>query len=152
MLYREKDKENKIKQNNKNIVEYLNKKDLWKNTNIKNDTFNKNLIEIKSLNIKIKEILWLYLYLMDNKDDDFEKDIRVYLDNKKVIDDPVEAVEGSDEERKNNNKKSNNIRKTKNKGPSIFDDYYDNFENDDEDSEPDLSYNITKKKVIKKHK
>ena len=152
VLYREKDKENKIKQNNKNIVEYLNKKDLWKNINIKDDTFNKNLIEIKSLNIKIKEILWLYLYLMDNKDDDFEKDIRVYLDNKKVIDDPVEAVEGSDEERKNNNKKSNNIRKTKNKGPSIFDDYYDNFENDDEDSEPDLSYNITKKKVIKKHK
>ena len=76
ILYREKDKENKIKLNKNNIVGYLREKDLWKNNNIKDDIFDDNLSKIKSLNIKIKEILWLYCYLTDNKDENFENDIQ----------------------------------------------------------------------------
>jgi len=93
VLYREKDKENKIKENNKNIVDYLKEKDLWKNIDIKEDIFNKNLIELKYLNIKIKEILWLYFYLTDNKDEDFEKDIKKFLENKKSINRPDEEID-----------------------------------------------------------
>ena len=91
VLYREKDKENKIQQNTKNIIEYLKEKDLWKKIDIKDDKFIENLIAIKSLNIKIKEILWLYFYLINNKDEDFEKDVKEYLKNKIEINKPVES-------------------------------------------------------------
>ena len=61
VLYREKekDKDKKIKANRKNIIDYLNEKDLWE-TKIYNDGKFENYLEkIKSINIKIKEILLL---------------------------------------------------------------------------------------------
>jgi len=80
ILYREKEKEkeNKIKLNKNNIVGYLKEQDLWENNHIKikDEKFSHNLSKIKSLNIKIKEILWLYYYLTDNTDEDFENDIK----------------------------------------------------------------------------
>ena len=78
VLYREKDKENKIKLNKNNIVGYLKEQDLWINNNIKidDDNFKDNLSKIKSIHIKIKEILWLYYYLTDKKDENFENDIK----------------------------------------------------------------------------
>ncbi len=59
VLYREeeKDKDKRIKFNRKNIVDYLKGKDLWDTKIYKHEYFDKNLEEIKSLNIKIKEIL-----------------------------------------------------------------------------------------------
>ena len=82
VLYREKeeDKDKKIKTNRKNIADYLNVKDLW-DIQIYNDIkFKKSLDKIKSLNIKIKEILWLYYYLVDNKEEGFEDEVREYLE------------------------------------------------------------------------
>ena len=70
VLYREKekDKDKKIKANRKNIIDYLNEKDLWE-TKIYNDGKFENYLEkIKSINIKIKEILWVYNYLAENED------------------------------------------------------------------------------------
>ena len=87
VLYREKDKEIKIKQNRNNIAGYLKEQDLWNYSNIKiNDkNFNNELSKIKGLGVKVKEILWLYNYLIDNKEEDFEKDIeekyKKYLKN-----------------------------------------------------------------------
>ena len=87
ILYREEDKENKIKLNKNNIVGYLKEQDLWENNNIKinDEKFIYNLSKIKSINIKIKEILWLYNYLLDNKEEDLEGDIKEkhkkYLEN-----------------------------------------------------------------------
>ena len=78
ILYREEDKENKIKLNKNNIVGYLKEQDLWENNNIKikDEKFIYNLSKIKSMNIKIKEILWLYNYLLDNEEEDLEGDIK----------------------------------------------------------------------------
>ena len=89
IFYREKDKENKIKLNKNNIVGYLKEQDLWENNNIKikEEKFMNNLSKIKSFNIKIKEILWLYYYLTDKKEEDFDSDIKEkykkYLENLK---------------------------------------------------------------------
>ena len=48
VLYRENDKESKIRQNTHNIVEYLEEKDLWENQHIdiKDETFHENLKKI----------------------------------------------------------------------------------------------------------
>ena len=105
VLYREEDKENKIKHNKKNIVEYLKEKDLWKNINIQDKKFIENLEKIKCLNIKVNEILWLYFYLTNNKDEEFDKDIKVYISNKNNINsvvpqDEVNKVESDNESEK----------------------------------------------------
>ena len=154
VLYREKDKENKIKENNKNIVDYLKEKDLWKNIDIKEDIFNKNLIELKYLNIKIKEILWLYFYLTDNKDEDFEKDIKKFLENKKSINRPDEESDGNPHI--SIKKPSGGRRPTKR--PSIFEDSEsDNSENihnseEDKDSDSDTGSNKANNRVNRRRK
>ena len=88
VLYREedKDKEEKIKNNKKNIIDYLKNKDLWKSTFYDNETnklkFEGDLSKLKDLNIKIKEILSFYDYLIDKKDEGFEEDIETYIKEK----------------------------------------------------------------------
>ena len=86
VLYRDKDKDKDkiIKSNRKNIIEYLKEKDLWEINLYNNELFEENLGKIKSLNIKIKEILWLYYYLIDNKDEGFEVEVKEHL--KKIKD------------------------------------------------------------------
>ena len=152
VLYREKDKENKIKENNKNIVDYLKEKDLWKNKDIKDDIFNKNLIQIKSLNIKIKEILWLYFYLTDNKDEDFEKDIKILSENNN------KPSEESDDNPKINNKKPIGGRRRGKIRRSMFEDTEsDNSENihnseEDKDSDSDTGSNKANNRVTRRRK
>ena len=81
VLYREKekDKDKKIKSNRKNIIDYLKAKDLWEAKIYNNEKFEENLEEIKLLNIKIKEILWFYYYLIDYKDEGFEDEIKEHI-------------------------------------------------------------------------
>lgn len=59
VLIPEEDKENKIKKNKNNIVKYLKSSDLW-NQDIHSIDFNKNLNEIKELNIQINQITSFY--------------------------------------------------------------------------------------------
>ena len=47
VLFREKDKENKIKLNRKNLIDYLKSPDLWDIKVYKNENFNSNLNELK---------------------------------------------------------------------------------------------------------
>jgi len=118
ILFREEDKEKKIKLNKNNIVGYLKEQDLWENKNIKikDEKFIDNLSKIKSLNIKIKEILWLYYYLVDNKDEDFDKDIREkhkkYIENlrKAQKEKGIKRDDDKKELNKENNKSVSNSR------------------------------------------
>ena len=111
ILYREKDKENKIKLNKNNIVGYLKEQDLWENNNIKikEEKFMNNLSKIKSFNIKIKEILWLYYYLTDKKEEDFDSDIKEkykkYLENLKKAE--KEKINKKDNDKKKSDKENN---------------------------------------------
>ena len=82
ILFREKEKEKdeKVKSNEKNIVDCLKNKDLWKSSLYNNKSrFEKDLSNLKNLNIKIKEILFFYYYLVDNKDEGFENEIVNYI-------------------------------------------------------------------------
>ena len=71
VLFREKDKINKIKLNKQNIVNYLNCSDLWKNEIYEDDKFKENLDKLRICDIPINHILLLYDYLTNN---DSEKD------------------------------------------------------------------------------
>jgi hypothetical protein len=95
VLYREKekDKDKKIKYNKKNIIDYLKRKDLWEQNTFDNRKFEENLLKIKEVNIKIKEILYFYYYLINkdksekggeigNEDEIFEKEVEEYIKNK----------------------------------------------------------------------
>ena len=82
ILFREKEKEKdeKVKSNEKNIIDYLKNKDLWKSSLYNNKSrFEKDLSNLKKLNLKIKEILFFYYYLVDNKDEGFENEIVNYI-------------------------------------------------------------------------
>ena len=85
VLYREneRDKDTKIKENKKNIIGYLKNKDLWESALYNNSKrFEEDLIKIKGLNIKIKEILFFYNYLIDNKDEGFEEEIVKHINKR----------------------------------------------------------------------
>ncbi len=114
VLYREdeKDKDKRIKVNRKNVVDYLKGKDLWE-TNIYNDSgFEKNLEEIKSLNIKIKEILWFYYYLINNKDEGFEDEVVEY---KMKLEEEERRKQKEEEKRKREEKEDEENAKNKNR-------------------------------------
>ena len=70
VLFREKDKENKIKENIKNLFDYLNVVDLWKKDVYKDNNFIKELNALKKLNIKINKIVWLYDYLAEEEEEE----------------------------------------------------------------------------------
>ena len=76
VLFRERDKENKIKLNHKNLIDYLKSPDLWDNKKYIEQEFNKSLDELKLCNIKINQTLWLYNYLVGNEE------IEEYIKNK----------------------------------------------------------------------
>ena len=80
---KEKDKDNKIRANKKNVVDYLKNKDLWDSKLYNNSQkFEENLSKLKELNIKIKGILFFYNYLLDNEDEGFEDEIVNYINNR----------------------------------------------------------------------
>ena len=123
VLYREKYKENKIKLNKNNIIGYLKEQDLWINNNIKidDDNFKDNLSKIKSIHIKIKEILWLYYYLTDKKDENFENDIKEKYkkyaaeEKKKKEGKEIKSVDENDDDNESESeKKSQNSKSSSN--------------------------------------
>ena len=99
VLFQENDKENKIKQNNNNIVNYLKSTDLWKN-DINDDSFINDLNEFKSINIHINQIISLYEYLGKEFDETYFEDVKEKIKNDEnpIIDDDPEAQENSDDD------------------------------------------------------
>ena len=91
VLVPEEEKENKIKLNNNNIINYLKSPDLW-NIDVSDIDFNKNLNELKIFNVKINQILSLYDTLGKDIEDNLidevekenkpEKEVKIIHDNK----------------------------------------------------------------------
>ena len=84
VLFREKDRENKIKNNRRNLIDYLKGPDLWDNKKFdrEKEKFNENLNELKQFKIQINQTLWLYNYLVENKDiDEYKEMEKSIMDN-----------------------------------------------------------------------
>ena len=107
VLYREKekDKDKKIKSNRKNIVEYLKGKDLWEEKIYNDSNFEESLEKVKSLNIKIKEILWFYNYLTKDSKEDFQKEVKEFKKKKMKNKKKLEKKKKKESEKKENEKK-----------------------------------------------
>ena len=77
-------------------------KDLWRSTFYDNETnklkFEGDLSKLKDLNIKIKEILYFYNYLVDNNDEGFEEEVTAYIREKKEAarEESEDSEEGED--------------------------------------------------------
>ena len=83
MLFGEKDKNKKIKESKKNLVNYLNIEDLWEKEIYSNAKFNRDLNDLKELNIQINKIIWLYDYLAKGEEEeDYIKEIEDFIENK----------------------------------------------------------------------
>ena len=83
VLFREKDKNNKIKASKKNLVDYLNAEDFWEKNIHKDTKFKKDLNELKELNIYINKIVWLYEYLVEGEEEeDYIQEIEDYIAKK----------------------------------------------------------------------
>ena len=111
VLYLEDDKENKIKLNNNNIVNYLKPEDLWDKDVFSDEYFKKNLIELKSFNLKINSIISLYDYLVEDIKDDSDEAVKKFIEERNKIaedkntkvDDPGDKInEDSDDNRSSN--------------------------------------------------
>ena len=87
VLFQEEKKNDKIKNNHNNIINYLKSVDLWK-SDINNDKFNIELNKLQSLNVQIRQIISFYEIVGNDFDDNFLDDVKLRDNNdvKKGID------------------------------------------------------------------
>jgi hypothetical protein len=92
----------KIKNNNNNIMKYLKSPDFWKKGIYNDDNFSKNINELKSMNFKVNQIVYLYETLgKDIEKNFFEDEIRLITEeNDKNKSDEGEEEEEEEEEEK----------------------------------------------------
>ena len=81
----EKDKENNIKENNNNIVNYLDIPDLWDKAISGKGDFHKELNDLKDLNIKLNQVIYLYDFLGEDIDEKFFEDVVKLLKKEEEI-------------------------------------------------------------------
>ena len=86
VLFSEKDKKSKIKDNKRNIFNYLNTEDFWDRKIFKDIKFNNDLNELKKLNIQTNKIIWLYDYLVEGEEEEenYIEQIKEYKEKKEA--------------------------------------------------------------------
>ena len=130
----EKDKENNIKQNENNLINYFDILDLWDITTFSKENFKEELNNIKQLNIKVNQIVSLYDVLVDDinsqyfevvqKEIDKEKESQKIIEKEKFLaDEVIENIQDNTE---------------KDEDSSI--DYVDKNEENEESEDPDSKY------------
>ena len=104
-LNMEKDKENNIKENKNNIVNYLDIPDIWDSATSNKRNFREELDNIKGLNISINQILYLYDYLGEDITSEYFEDVQKELkkdeDIKKI--EEIKAPPREEEESQDDN-------------------------------------------------
>ena len=104
VLFLEDDKENKIKSNRNNIINYLKAPDLWNKEIDDKQTFYSNLNELKSINAQINQIIPLYELLGKDIEDNFFDEVKKMLkdgdENPKTEKKVEEIPENIDSEKK----------------------------------------------------
>ena len=144
ILLPEEDKENKIKSNRNNLVNYLRSSDLWKSDIYDNDDFNKNLNELKSINAQINQIVDLYYDLGKDIEDDYFDDVKEQIkkENSKKKDDVDDGkyapkIVNDDDDKYAHKEESDDDDKNAKKNDSDDDDdkYAHKKENEDDDDD-----------------
>ena len=131
-LYKEKDKENKIKKNNNNIVNYFNIKDIWFDIPMNKPEFRKELKSIKNLNIQINQILNVYKSLYDENDKNVIEEVEEEIKTRKKDEEKIEESIKNDEINENEENDDENIIK-----PTIIEQNKNNNEPSEEEEEED---------------
>ena len=102
VLFLEEDKENKIKWNCLNVVNFLNASDLWNSDIYDNKDFNKSLNELKCLlNAQISQIISLYETLGKDFEPNFIEDVIKEIEKEEKSKKPIEEnthSEGGDDD------------------------------------------------------
>jgi hypothetical protein len=79
------DKENKIRGNQNNMVNYFDIPDIWDKSIYNNENFKKELDNLKKINVKINQIVYLYDFLGDNINDDYFQDVKKVIEKEEEL-------------------------------------------------------------------
>jgi len=125
----ENDKENNIKGNQNNIINYFDIQDIWDKATYSNRDFNKELNNLKKINIKINQILSLYDYLGEDINDEYFEEVKNSIKAEEEIKKTEEKEEQPKEEENptDNNDDSNDESSDK----------YERKSNEEDDGERD---------------
>jgi len=128
----EKDKENNIKQNENNIINYLNIIDIWDITTYSKENFKEELNNLKQLKIKMNQIISLYDFLVDDINIKYFEDVQKELDKEKESKNIIEKEKVLVEET------SENLPDNKEEDEESS--YYNDKEESEESEDPDAKY------------
>ena len=124
VLFKDKDKENKLKQNKNNIVNYLNISDSWDRVVIDSIGFNEELLEIKKFNLQTYQILKLYELLGgDINEDEFDK-VKEEIKKDEEMNKQEENIKQDVEEEKENIGEEEDESEKNEEAEDDEDDYY----------------------------
>ena len=130
----EKDKENNIKQNENNIINYLNNlDDIWDITTMSKENFKEELNNIKKLNIKINQIISLYDFLGDDIDTKYFEEVQKEIDKEKEI----QIINKKENDLAEEITPDNKVEEEENNSDS---DYGGNQDEEEEEEDPDSKY------------
>ena len=122
ILLPEEDKENKIKANRNNLINYLKAPDLWTKDIYENDGFTKNLNELKSFEAQIKHSISLYELLGKDIDDNFFDDVKGKINEQQKKENPPIDTNVDDDPFANKHKDKSDTESNDGKPPDDDDD------------------------------
>ena len=130
----EKDKENNIKQNENNLINYFDILDLWDITTFSKENFKEELSNIKRLNIKVNQIVSLYDDLVDDINSQYFEEVQKEIDKEKESEKIIEKEKFLADE------VIENIQDNTEKDEDSSIDYGDKNEENEESEDPDSKY------------
>ena len=130
----EKDKENNIKQNENNLINYFDILDLWDITTFSKENFKEELNNIKQLNIKVNQIVSLYDDLVDDINSQYFEEVQKEIDKEKESQKIIEKIKFLADE------VIENIQDNTEKDEDSTIDYGDKNEENEESEDPDSKY------------
>ena len=130
----EKDKENNIKQNENNLINYFDILDLWDITTFSKENFKEELNNIKQLNIKVNQIVSLYDDLVDDINSQYFEEVQKEIDKEKESQKIIEKEKFLADE------VIENIQDNTEKDEDSSIDYGDKNEENEESENPDSKY------------
>ncbi len=129
----ENDKENNVKGNQNNIINYFDIQDIWQKTVYDDKEFSKELNNLKKAKIKVNQIIPLYDYLGDDINDNY------FIDVQKAIE-REEEIKNAEEKQEPPEKEEEKKEETKNESSDSEDDKNFGRNSDDEDDGRDRDY------------